>query len=388
VSKISRYHRAEGRWDYVANAYEIQIDRSKSLLDDPRSGHNRWHSDISPILTVNSGDIVRIQTRDALDGAVTRASTSDDISRLNLKRVHPLTGPIFITDAQPGDILEVAILEVACEPFGYTFLLPGSGLLREYFPLPYLVGWDIRDGYATSAELPGVRIPGDPFMGVMGVTPSDSLLQEITDHEREAHHQGAKVLLPIKDSAVPQTHPIAFEGLRTAPPRANGGNLDIKQLTKGSKIFFPVFKEGALFSAGDAHFAQGDGESCGTAIETAATLTASFKVHKQNTLAIPRYGLRFECLMGASATESEGRRYCSTVGISVHSDGRLEPGNLMLAAENALLAMIDHLNSGYGLTREQSYILASVAADLRISQLVNRPNVGVSAFLPLDIFNQ
>ena len=273
---------------------------AKSLLEEPGSGHNRWHPDIAPILTVNSGDIVRIQTRDALDGAITEASTSDDISRLNLKRVHPLTGPIFIADAQPGDILEVAILEVACERFGYTFLLPGSGLLREYFPSPYLVEWNIRDGYATSAELPGIRLPGNPFMGVMGVAPSDSLLREITDHERQAQHQGAKVLLPVKDSAIPQTHPIAFEGLRTAPPRANGGNLDIKQLTKGSKIFFPVWKEGALFSAGDAHFAQGDGESCGTAIETAATLTASFTIHKQTTGAIPGYGLRFECVMGST----------------------------------------------------------------------------------------
>jgi formamidase len=377
----------ERRLDNVPNVYEIRIDRSKSLLDEPRSGHNRWHPDIAPILTINSGDIVKIQTRDALDGAITQASTSDDISRLNLKRVHPLTGPIFVADAQPGDVLEVTILEVACEPFGYTFLLPGSGPLRGYFPLPYLVKWSIKDGYATSTELPGVRILGDPFMGVMGVAPSGSLLQEITDHEQQAHHQGAKVLLPIKDSAVPQTYPIALEGLRTAPPRANGGNLDIKQLTKGSKIFFPVFKEGGLFSAGDAHFAQGDGESCGTAIETAATLTASLKLHKKRTAAVPLYGLRFESLMRSSTTESEGRRYCSTMGISVHPDGSLEPGNLTLAAENALLAMIDHLHSEHELTREQSYILLSVAADLRISQLVNSPNVGVSAFLPLDIFN-
>jgi formamidase len=371
----------------MAKTHEIRIDRNRSLLDQPATGHNRWHPKIPPVLEVESGDTVIIETRDALDGQITDDSVSDDIRNLNLKRVHPLTGPVFVAGAEPGDILEAHIHEIRTEPFGYTFLLPGSGLLRDYFPDPFLVRWNLTDTVATSRDLPHVRVPAQPFMGVMGVAPSKEMLERTRKNEEQLHEQGRKVLLPSLDSAVPCDETIALNALRTAPPRENAGNLDIRQLVRETKIFFPVLVRGALFSTGDAHFAQGDGETCGTAIETSATLVVSLHVHRGGAVEPRKHPLSFEYATGLDPRNRVARRYRGTIGISTHGDGRIEPGNLTLAAQNALLSMIDLLTEEYGFTREQAYILTSVAVDLRISQIVNLPNVGVSALLPLDILD-
>ena len=274
--------------------HEIRIDRNKSLADEPSTGHNRWHPDIAPVLKVAPGDRVVLETRDALDGLITPASTSADVKLLDLRKVHPLTGPVFVSGARPGDLLEVKILDIAPQPFGFTFLLPGSGLLKDHFPDPFLVQWEIRDNFAISPQLPGVRIPGSPFMGVIGVAPSRDLLERTTNLEKGLAELGAKVALPSVNSAVPETGSVALEGLRTVPPRENGGNLDIKQLTTGTTLFLPVFAEGALFSAGDAHFAQGDSESCGTAVEMGATLTVQFNIHRRGSAANAIRGLQFE----------------------------------------------------------------------------------------------
>jgi formamidase len=365
--------------------HEIRIDRHKSLGDEPHTGHNRWRPDIPPALKVEPGDLVVLETRDALDGLITRSSMSADVKLLDLERAHPLTGPVFVSGANPGDLLEIKILNLAPEPFAYTLLIPGSGLLKDYFTDPFLIKWEIRDNFATSAQLPGVRIPGNPFMGVMGVAPSRALLEIVTAHERELADLGTKVPLPSVSSAVPGTGPIAHEGIRTIPPRENGGNLDIKQLTTGATLFLPVLTEGALFSAGDAHFAQGDSESCGTAVEMGATLTVKFDIHKGGSSS-PIRGLQFQCWDTTEFKRSHPRRYHGTIGISTTADGHMDPGNLNLAARNATLRMIDFLVAQYQFSPEQAYILTSVAVDLRISEVVNFPNVVVSAFIPLDIF--
>jgi formamidase len=371
----------------AAGSHTIRIDRSKPLRDEPHTGHNRWHPDIPPVLRVDPGDTVVMETRDAFDGGVTREMTGADLHRADLNLVHPLTGPLFINGAEPGDLLEVHILNIAPQSFGFTTVIPGFGFLREFFPTPYLVKWTIDGGVAVSPDLPDVRIPGAPFMGVMGVAPSRELRAQLAAREDELLRRGGAVLPPNAQGAVPAAEPIASEALRTIPPRETGGNFDIKQLTAGTTLLLPVYTPGALFSAGDSHFAQGDGESCGTAVEMGATLSLRFGLRKglaarrriqrpqyerQDYFADPRYAVP--------------RRFFATTGMPITPDGRNESENVTLAAQDALLNMIDHLVAERGYSREQAYVLTSVAVDLRISELVDVPNLVVSAFLPLDIF--
>ena len=241
----------------AAGTHYLRIDRRKPLRDEAHTGHNRWHPDIPPALRVEPGDTVVLETRDALDGAVTPEMASADLHRVDLDLVHPLTGPVFINGAEPGDLLEVHILEIIPEPFGFTTIIPGFGFLRDFFPTPFLVQWRIDGGFAVSPDLPGVRIPGGPFMGVMGVAPSRELRARLAAREEELLRRGGAVLPPSAQGAVPATDPIAGEALRTIPPRETGGNFDIKQLTAGTTLLLPVYTAGALFSAGDSHFAQG-----------------------------------------------------------------------------------------------------------------------------------
>ena len=218
-------------------------------------------------MTADPGEEVVLQTRNAFDGEVTPSSRAGDLSNLNLNVVHPLTGPVFVNGAESGDLLEVNILQIEPAPWGFTTIIPGFGFLRDVFLEPYIVHWIIEDGYAESPDLPGVRIPGAPFMGTIGVAPSRELLREIFLREDELLQRGGAVLGPEPNDAVPAQEPIASEALRTIPPREHGGNLDIKQLTAGTRLLLPVFTPGTLFSAGDAHFAQGDSACCGTAVE-------------------------------------------------------------------------------------------------------------------------
>jgi formamidase len=371
----------------ASRRYEVRIDRRKPLRDEPHSGHNRWHPDIPPALRVKPGDTVVLETRDALDGVVTPDMTSADLHRVDLGLVHPLTGPVFVNNAEPGDLLEVHILDITPQPFGFTTIVPGFGFLRDYFPTPFLAKWAIDAGFAVSADLPGVRIPGGPFMGVMGVAPSHELLRRLTAREDELLRRGGAVLPPSAQGAVPATEPLASQALRTIPPRETGGNFDIKQLTAGSTLLLPVYAPGALFSAGDSHFAQGDGESCGTAVEMGATLTVRFGLRKG--LAASRQIRRPQYERQDSLNDSRDavpRRFFATTGMPITHDDRNESEDVTLAAKDALLNMIDHLVAERGYSREQAYALTSVAVDLRISELVDVPNVVVSAFLPLDIF--
>jgi len=373
----------------AVGTHHIRIDRSKPLRDEPHTGHNRWHPDIAPVLSVNPDDTVVLETRDALDGVVTSEMTSADLHRVDLDLVHPLTGPVFVNGAEPGDLLEVHILDITPQPFGFTTIVPGFGFLRDFFPTSFLVKWGIVGGFAVSPDLPGVRIPGGPFMGVMGVAPSQALHSRLVAREAELLRRGGAVLPPSAQGAVPAVEPIASEALRTIPPRETGGNFDIKQLTAGTTLLLPVYVQGALFSAGDSHFAQGDGESCGTAVEMGATLTVRFGLRKglaaRRQIQRPQYE-RHDYF--ADPRFAVPRRFFATTGMPITRDDRNESENVTLAAQDALLNMIDHLTAEYGYSREQAYVLTSVAVDLRISELVDVPNVVVSAFLPLDIFEE
>lgn len=358
--------------------HEIRIDRALTLSQEPAKGHNRWHPDIPPVLRCEPGDEVVMETRDAFDGQMGAHATLKTVEAPDLDVVHPLTGPVYVEGAQPGDLLEIEILEVVPDTYGYTVQVPGFGFLRDAFPDPFMVRWRLDEGYATSRDLPGVRIPADPFMGTIGLSPGHSSMARIVAREQEAMERGGFVLPPSADGAVPRDPHIAVYGLRTIPPREQAGNVDIKQLGAGTRLFVPVDTPGALFSAGDAHYAQGDGEACGTAIEMSATLRVRFAVHPNEAeVRGPRFIV--------PPRPAESRTYYATTGMSVSRAGEVTAEDLTLAARNALLDMIDHLGER-GWTRQQAYAICSVAVDLKVSQLVDVPSFLVSAFLPEDIF--
>ena len=362
----------------------LRIDRGLPLHSQPDTGHNRWHPDIPPRLTVEPGEVVCLETRDAVDGQVTPATTAADLAAIDAHRTHPLTGPVYVNGAQPGDLLEVEILEVVPEAWGFGVETPNFGLLSDEFPDYYIAHFDLRDGYATSAQLPGVRIPGAPFMGVMGVAPSHEFLAHSLMRERELGIPGYCPSEP--HSAVPGDTAIASEGLCTIPPRAHGGNFDIKQLTRGAVLELPVGVAGALFSVGDAHFAQGDGE-CVTGLEMGATFYCRFGLRKglaqERGITEPRFR-RADYFQNPE--HAVPRRLFATTGQSLAASGAVTHSGLTVAARSALRQMIEHLGQEYGFDRQQAYMICSLAVDLKISQAVNRPNYTASAVLPLDIF--
>ena len=364
----------------------IELDYSKRCGEEPEKGHNRWHPDIPPVIEVDPGEEVVMQTRHAFDGQITPTTVADDLLGTDLGLVHPLTGPVFVKGAEPGDLLEVTIQHIEPAHWGFTSILPGFGFLRDVFTEPYLVHWEMNDGFARSPQLPGVAIPEASFMGTIGVAPSRALRQEILLREDELLRRGGMVVGPTPEGAVPAQEPFASEGLRTIPPREHGGNMDIKQLTAGTRLMLPVFTEGALFSAGDAHYAQGDSECCGTAVEMDCTLHVSFRPLKGEAT---RRGIRFPIFERdeyfTSPEMAAPRRFIAATGMCISSEGVNQSEDGTLAIRNALLNMIQLLMER-GWSREQAYCICSVAVDLKVSEVVDIPNFVVSAFLPLDIF--
>jgi formamidase len=364
----------------------IEIDRSTRLKEQPQTGHNRWHPDIPPILEVEPGEEVVLETRDAADGQITPGMGAADLAGLDTKVAHPLTGPVYVKGAQPGDLLEIEYVDIVPQATGWTRNRPGAGFLRDLFTEPYLVHWQMADGWATSPQLPGVRLPNGSFMGTAGLAPSREQLQAWTQREADLVARGGMAAPPDAEDAVPADGVVARQGLRTIPPRENCGNVDAKQLTKGSHLFIPVAVEGALYSAGDGHYAQGDSECCITAIEMGATVAVRFRLHQGEA---QRHNIRWPRFAHpgyfAAPEWAAPRNFIATMGMPVREDGTQEGEDLTLAARNALLNMIALLQER-GWSREQAYIICSVAVDLKVSNIVDLPNVTVSAFLPEDIF--
>jgi formamidase len=362
----------------------VAIDRSKSQEDDTGTGHNRWHPDIEPVIEVDPGEEVTLETRDAADGKIGPGFGPEDLPKLG-NRSHPLTGPVYVRGATAGDLLEIEFLSIEAEPYGWTGAGFG-GALPGMLDAWQCFHWSLGDGCAVSEQLPGVRIPERSFMGTAGVAPSRELLEAW--HRREDPHEGTPgAPFPrAKKDAVPADDPIASEGARTIPPRENFGNADVRQLTVGSRLYVPVFVDGAKYSAGDAHFAQGDGETSGTGIEMGATHTVRFTVHKGEA---ERRGIRWPRFARRGAVGDElamsSRDFTATVGVPITAEGELVPGDLGLATRNALREMIALLGER-GWTPAQAYVICSAAVDLRISNVVNIPDVLVSALLPEDIF--
>jgi acetamidase/formamidase len=303
---------------------------------DAEQVHYEWNNALPPRLAIEPGDTVVFDTRDAADRYYRPDSTHADVLARGPFRGHPLTGPVAVKGARPGDALVVEILEVKPAAFGWTAIRPGRGLLPESdFGKPFLQIWDLSDG--THARAGGrIAVPLGPFPGVMGTA------------------------LDVAG------------GHSTMPPRKNGGNMDIKQLTAGSTLYLPVWVDGALFSVGDTHAIQGDGEVCVTAVEMSGRVTARFRLERGRGLAEPQ----LRTMRAPSAAAPAGSWFATTA----HGP------DLFAASQQAVRYMIDHLVRERGLSREEAYILCSVTVDLKISEIVDAPNWIVSAFLPEGVF--
>jgi acetamidase/formamidase len=284
---------------------------------------------------IESGDTVVYETREVSDGQITPDSTADAIGDLDLTRLYPLAGPVRVEGAEPGDILAVEILDLQTRGWGYALIIPGFGLLPDDFPQPYLRIFDLSDGdFAYLRE--DVAIPVEPFFGTMGVCPEGARQQAVM------------------------------------PPGTFGGNMDTRQLVCGTTLYLPVQEEGALFSCGDAHAAQGDGEVCVTGIEAPMHGVLRFSLQKGRRIPAPQFETA-----GALTPRVDGAGWYGTTGVGP---------DLYLAAQDAVRAMIDHLGDGYGLSREDAYVLSSVSVDLKIAEIVDAGQYIVSALLPLAVF--
>lgn len=306
-----------------------------TIHDFHQHSHIGWDQSLKPIAEVDSGQIVNFEVVDSSGGQFTKHSKVDAIKNLDFNKVNPTVGPIYVKGAQPGDTLEVEFLDFRQLDWGWTAIIPGFGLLADDFKDPALKIYDLTNRHQTEF-LHGIDLFIKPFPGTVGV-------------------------------ALPE--PGKFGVI---PPRKNGGNMDIRHLTKGTKLYLPVWVEGALFSIGDTHAAQGDGEVCGSAIEAGMETTVRFKLHKGKTIQEPRYEIP-----GPPTPEADSRGYYVT---TAHGE------DLFQAAQNAIRYMIEHLVKEYKMTAEEAYMLCSAAVDLRINEIVNAPNYLVSAFLPNAIF--
>ena len=300
----------------------IELDYSKRCAEEPEKGHNRWHPDIPPALEVEPEEEVYMQTRDASDGQCTPESTSESLLGFSRNVVHPLTGPVYVKGAKPGDLLEIDIIDIVPGTFGFTSIKPGFGFIADLYGEPFLAKWSMDGKHAVSEQIPNVRIPEASFMGTIGVAPSRALMEACREREQRAAEAGGTALPPEKIGAVPSWDPVASEGLRTMPPRENGGNMDIKQLTRGVRLLCPVFVEGGLFSAGDGHFAQGDSECCGTAVEMSAAIHAKFRIREG---AAERRNIRFPIFESdqywTSPEMAAPKRFIATTGMPIE-DGQ------------------------------------------------------------------
>jgi formamidase len=384
----------------------VVVAKEGAHCADDRNCFNRYHPAIPPVARANPGDHVVFETRDALDSDLTLDSTADDVTALDLNLVHPMTGPVSIEGAERGDVLAVTLVDIEPDQYGYTVIVPGFGFLRDLFPDPYVVNWKLDREAATSDDMPGVRVPMAAFMGSVGVLPGDTEVKTWLERETALAEVGGVALPPQPIGALPAdvcgpdgSHP--EQCLRTIPPRENGGNMDVQQMQIGTTLLLPCFIDGCGLFVGDVHYAQGDGEVSGTAIEMGATVTVTTEVLKGEgaNIASPHFegGDQLKAI-------APGNFY-ATVGFPLKAQGEIPAfltyldgekigdlenlsEDLSLAARAALIEMIDYLERTRGLSREQAYILSSVAVDLVVGQVVDVPNYTVSAIIDLDVFEE
>lgn len=372
-------------------------------VDDPNC-FNRYHPAIPAAATAKPGDDIVFHTRDALDTDLTLDSNADDLAAVDLNLVHPMTGPVFIEGAKRGDVLAVTLQDIEPDQYGYTVIVPGFGFLRDLYTEPYLVNWRLSRSYAESDQIPGVRVPYEAFMGSVGVLPGEPEVESWLERESALGAVGGVALPPQPIGALPADvcgpdGPHKDKCLRTIPPRENGGNMDVQQMQIGTTLLLPCFVDGCGLFVGDVHYAQGDGEVSGTAIEMGGivTVTTEIRQGQGNVITGP------EVEGGSQIKDIEPSQFYQTVGMPLKAAGEVPPPlqylesekiagltnlseDLTVAARNALIKMIDYIQRQYGLTSEQAYIVASVAVDLRVGQVVDVPNYVVTAVLNEDIF--
>jgi len=295
--------------------------------------HVGWDNSVPPVLTVAPGATIEFECLDASGGQLTPASTVADVTTLDFARINPVTGPVYIDGAEPGDAVKIAIGSFAPSGFGWTANIPGFGLLADQFPDPALHLWSYdKVAMTPAAYSPMGRVPLKPFAGTIGLA-----------------------------LAEPGVHSVV-------PPRRVGGNLDIRDLAAGTVLYLPVEVAGALFSVGDTHAAQGDGEICGTAIESPMSVTLTLDLVKDVRLQSPRY-----TTPGPVTRHLDGKGYEVTTGIGP---------DLMTAAREAVARMVDLIAGRTGMAPVEAYMLCSVCGDLRISEIVDQPNWVVGFYFP------
>jgi formamidase len=367
---------------------------------------NRLHPDIPMAATAMPGQTILFRTRDAADalGAVSQQSAEPGEINVDFGLVHPLTGPVFIEGADAGDVLAVTLMNI--EPGRFAWSQASSfGFASELVEGDRMVVWRLNQDYAVTDGIPGVQIPNSGFPGIVTTLPGPAQLEEMLAREQALLDAGGTVFPPLTAAADPAAI-CGEEGrdkdrcLRTIPPREHGGNLDIRYLQAGVTLYLPCFIKGCGLAIGDVHFAQGDGEVAGTAIEMSANVSVVTEVIKNGPDLT--YGPHYKG--PARVLDIPSRSFYAVTGFPLKKSGTIPPdmayldsakvvglenlsGDINLAASNALAAMIDYISTTYGYDRLQAYIIASVAVDLRIGQLVDFPNVGVTAILPLDIFS-
>ncbi|MEM2893606.1 MAG: acetamidase/formamidase family protein [Candidatus Bathyarchaeia archaeon] len=297
--------------------------------------HYYWDRELEPVIRVSPGDTVYYELREVSDGQINPASNPEVLREIDWGRVYPLAGPVYVEGAEAGDALEVEVLDIHPGPWGWSAIIPGFGLLEDEFREPKLKIWDLSYGDHTYFR-EDIKIPLEPFCGTMGVAPKES---------------GKRAVMP---------------------PGMHGGNMDIKHLMRGSRLLLPVWVDGALFSVGDPHAAQGDGEVCVTGIEAPMHLSLRFKLRKRMNLDAPQYITppRPRCI-------SDEAGYHSTLGIGP---------DLFEASRDAIRRMVNFIADRWKMERWEAYILCSVVVDLKLSEVVDKPNWIVSAHLPLSIF--
>jgi acetamidase/formamidase len=302
------------------------------------SKHNfGWSRDFPPALTARPGSTIHFECIDASGGQLHAGSTVEDVANLDFGLVNPVTGPVYVEGAEPGDALKVIIREFVPSGVGWTANIPGFGLLADQFTEPAIHIWSYDPAsMAPSLYGPGGKVPLKPFAGTIGLAPAEAGVHSVV------------------------------------PPRRVGGNMDIRDITSGVALYLPVEVEGALFSIGDTHAAQGDGEVCGTAIESQMNVTATLELVKGAGLASPRF-----TTPGPVSRHLDAAGYEVTTGIGP---------DLITAAREAVSRMIDLLAAEHGLSPVNAYMLCSVCADLRISEIVDMPNWVVSYYFPRIVF--
>src|SRR5215212_671159 len=382
----------------------FKVDLDKKMDEQDLVGHNRWHPDIPPVVAVESGTTFRIECLDWTDGQIGDNDSANDVRDVRLPRVHVLSGPIAVNGAQPGDLLVVDIVEIGALPnseWGFTGIFDrgnGGGFLTDYFPEAHKAIWNFHGIYATSRHVPDIRMAGIRHPGLIGCAPSHDLLAEWNRREQALIDTAPDRVPPLANPPNPELavlgslsgaefDRVAAEGARTVPPREHGGNCDIKNLSNGSRVYFPVYVDGANLSMGDIHFSQGDGEItfCG-AIEMAGYLDLHVELIKDG---MNKYAVTNNPIFQPGPVEPRYQNFLVSEGISVDDNaGTQHYLDAHIAYRRACLNAIEYLTK-FGYTDAQAYVILGTApVEGRISGIVDIPNCCCTLYVPTDIFER